>query len=60
MSSRTYRFTALHQSVDAAIYSELSRRSPDAFRLFRLRKLRGSIKARLKRLVRTKPVFAVA
>ena len=60
MSSRTYRFTALHQSVDAAIHSELSQRSPDPFRLFRLRKLKASIKARLKRLVRPRPIFAAA
>ena len=61
MTSRTYRFTILHQSVDAAIHSELSRRSPDPFRLFRLRKLRATIKGRLKRLVRPeRPRFAIA
>lgn len=51
MSARTYRFTALHQSVDAAIRSELSRHAPDPFRLFRLRKLKSAIKARLQRLM---------
>ncbi len=49
MSSEVFRFTALHHNVDRAIRTELVKHVPDALRLFRLRRLRQSIKARLTR-----------
>ncbi len=50
MPFHVYRLTALHQNVDEAIHAEIKRRAPDGLRLFRLRKLKQSIKMRLARL----------
>jgi hypothetical protein len=53
MSTDIYRFTALHARIDRAIRDELKGRGPDGFRLFRLRRLRQAVKARLTHLFRS-------
>jgi hypothetical protein len=52
MSSNVFRFTTLHHNVDRAIRTELVKQAPDALRLFRLRRLRQSIKDHLARRFR--------
>ena len=52
MSSATYRLTRIHRGIDDAISNEMRRRSPDSFKLLRLKKLRLSVKDRLSQLMR--------
>ena len=54
MSNQTYRLTALHQRVDHAIERELQQgRLQGGLRLLRLRKVRLSVKKRLRLLSKT-------
>ena len=52
MSSATYRLTRIHRGIDDAISNEMRRRSPDSFKLLRLKKLRLAVKDRLTHLMR--------
>ena len=52
MSSATYRLTRIHHGIDDAILNEMRRRSPDSFKLLRLKKLRLAVKDRLTHLMR--------
>lgn len=47
MPNWLYRLTAMHKKIDAEIDRERDRRSPDSFRLLRLKKLRLTIKDRV-------------
>ena len=52
MSSATYRLTRIHRHLDDAITLEMKRRSPDSWRLLRLKKLRLAVKDRPTSLMR--------
>ena len=58
MSNRTYRLTALHQSIDEAIRMELKRLTPSGIRLLRLKKLKLAVGNRLKFPLRARPETA--
>ena len=47
MPNWLYRLTLMHKKIDTAIDRERQRRSPDPFRLLRLRKLRLAAKDRI-------------
>lgn len=47
MPNWLYRLTAMHRKIDAEITLERHRRSPDSFRLLRLKKLRLAVKDRM-------------
>ncbi|GAA4012533.1 hypothetical protein GCM10022280_08040 [Sphingomonas swuensis] len=52
MSTQAIRLTALHYDVERAISRELSKSRPNALRLFRLRRTKGLLKDRFRRLIR--------
>lgn len=52
MSSQAIRLTTFHYDVERAIGRELSKSRPDPLRLFRLRRAKGLLKDRFKRLFR--------
>lgn len=47
MPNWLYRLTVMHRKIDTEIDRERQRRSPDAFRLLRLKKLRLAVKDRI-------------
>ena len=46
-----YRLTRIHGSLDDSIASEMEKKSPDSFRLLRLKKMRLMVKDRLQLLM---------
>ena len=52
-----YRLAVMKNRLDAAILAEVTKRTPDTFRLARLKKLRLAIKDRIVSGVR-QPMFA--
>lgn len=51
MKALFYRLTHLHTEIDGQIRYEMTGRSPDQFRLMRLKRLRLAIKDRLARVM---------
>jgi hypothetical protein len=47
LSNFAFRLTLWHRQLDEQIRAESARRAPDAFRLFRLKRLRLNVKDRL-------------
>lgn len=52
MNAHIYQLSVLHRRLDEAVRQETRRRSGDAWRLLRLKKLRLAVKDRLAALMR--------
>ena len=59
MKELVYRLLLVHSRLDAEVRREHKRQFPNSLRLFRLKKLKLSIKDRMHRLAIARPIRAV-
>ncbi len=60
MKTRLFSLLLKHQSLDEAVRAEQARRTPDPFRLLRLKRLKLAVKDRLYRLSVGRPLPRLA